>query len=296
MMNINNSFVSTFDKANTVEPLTLVILKLASLDETWGNAIRKLSVITVPIDHIIKVVAVPFIEIGEYFRDVYNEEQLGMKVLKGIITPIWLPIRIAVKTAFFALYYFTAGLSLPYQRIEEIFKFKDPKNSYQQSMDKFQKSFEVGSTNIAEPCKSVWEERLMVPYGTVSTIIKSTILQTLDQFCPDPKFEKVYVSVVGRGMSRVIPEIHPYKSVPTYPSIFDIDGPFNGCSSEKTNPNVFVIQIGATRAADMREINESICKSCILSFEQYSKLPYEIPDELLQILNPPSAEPKEVLV
>lgn len=276
-MIIYNSFISTLDKANKVEPITLGILKLASLSD-WGCAIRKLAVITVPIDHIVKAVAVPFIEIGEHFKDICNEKSVGMKVLKSIITPIWLPIRIAVKTACFALYFFTVGVKLPYERLKEIFKFEDPKNSYLDSIDKFQKSFGVGSTNMVEPIKSLWEEKLVVPDSLLPKV-KSTILQTFDKVSLNSNWEKVFLLIVGRSDKKVVPQIDPNEEIEDYCGVFGADGPFYSHRAQADNEKVLVIQIGNVSAL------RSKCPTYILSFEQYSKLPYEIPEDLIQILN-----------
>jgi len=122
---ITNSFNITYNQASHVEPLTWGVLKIASFSETHGDTLRKAAVISIFLDQIIKVIAVPFIEIEEHFNDIINEEQLGIKIIRSIITPIWLPIKVAVKTALFALYFFTAGLAIPYRRIQEILSNND---------------------------------------------------------------------------------------------------------------------------------------------------------------------------
>src|SRR5262245_3852659 len=87
--NFINSFYSTFNKANVIEPLTLAVLKLADVSETRGHSIRRLVIFTSLIDHIIKAVAVPFVEIFDYFNDLYNEQNSIKKILKCIVTVVW---------------------------------------------------------------------------------------------------------------------------------------------------------------------------------------------------------------
>lgn len=127
--NLNISFNCTLSKVNSFEPLTFGIIELANLSESCGYAIRKLVVLTAPIDQILKAVAVPFIEIADHFEDIWKEESYEIKILKGTITPIWLPVRIAVKTACFAIYFFTIGLHIPYERIRETFISHELKNA-----------------------------------------------------------------------------------------------------------------------------------------------------------------------
>ena len=167
---LENSFKATLTIANKVEPLTLGMLKLASLNEDWGPTVRKLTTVTVPIDHVIKTIAVPFIEIAEYFRDLVNEQTLGIKILKCIVTPIWLPIRVAVKTACFAIYFFTIGLQLPYERLKEILKFEDPKNSYQETMDQM----DIKPESKEEP-QNVIESEISVKNETSKVIVEDSL-------------------------------------------------------------------------------------------------------------------------
>jgi hypothetical protein len=285
---IVNSFSSTFDKASKIEPLTLGVLKLASSSKSWGHTIRKSAVISIPIDHIVKVIAVPFIEIAEHFKDIINEKHLGMKILKSVITPIWLPIRVAVKIALFAFYFFTVGLELPYLRIKEIFRFEDPKNSYQESIDRMQKSFGIETINSAESAKSAWEDKFVKKDGDseIDPLVLP-IQRAFDRMTQCPRFDKVFVIVRGRGSCILIPELHPYQKIKTHSGIFSFDGPFNSHSElVMDNEKALIIAITANVDGYHPEMEkEKKCSYYQLTYEQYSKLPYEMPEDLLRILN-----------
>jgi len=75
---IGNSLESTFVQSNRFEPLTLSVLKWASTSKNWGLTIRKATVITAPIDHVIKVIALPFIAIADHFKDLIAEKNYAV--------------------------------------------------------------------------------------------------------------------------------------------------------------------------------------------------------------------------
>ena len=93
--------------------------------------------------------------------------------------------------------------------------------------------------------------------------------EAFDKFCPNPKFEKVFASKITRQV----------------PSIFGYDGYFHEYAAEVDSAKILVIHICDGEMKESRELQSKNCKTYLMTYEEYKKLPYEISDTLQQILN-----------
>ena len=104
MINTNHPEI---DKLLHFRPMATGVLQLAKGEKrSFRNQVACAgALVALPIDRAISVAATPIFTTIEHFEDIKRSKG-GMKALKIIATPIWLPINIALKTAVFALFAF----------------------------------------------------------------------------------------------------------------------------------------------------------------------------------------------
>lgn len=277
---IDSSLNSTWEKIKSFEPLTLGILKLASDSEGYGDAIKMGTYLTVPIDHIIKILSLPIIETADHIMDIIAEKSAGIKALKIIATPIWLPIKAALKTAIFVLHLLTVGLKLPFGRWKKIFRYDNPKSSYLQSYERLQKAFKISSTSIENSIENNWKDKFVRP-GQPQEKFLSPIILAFHQHCPDSPIQHVFAAAFTQEPKKI-----NWVNASRSPGLFTVDGIYpKNHPDEFYDENVLALYITDINKCNAdSEVEKLNCKSYKMSTEEYKKLPYEISEDLLKLL------------